>query len=169
MNIFLSISFNIWATTRENLSLGFRQRISNKSPQLQRRARNFTCSKLTYDTFQKANNKGADQTARMCRLVCACVDRKSLKTGFLTSKPIYIMGKKQNKRPLGLVRTVGLMIYQFCSQELHQDTICEKFIPEVTKLRSESHMLASLEMEVDFVSLGREINICYGCSLRWFF
>ena len=30
-------------------------------------------SKLTYKTFQKANNKGADQTARMRRLVCACV------------------------------------------------------------------------------------------------
>ena len=31
--------------------------------------------------FQKANNKGADQTARMCRLVCAFVVLKSLKTG----------------------------------------------------------------------------------------
>ena len=31
--------------------------------------------------FQKANNKGADQTARMSRLVCAFVVRKSLKTG----------------------------------------------------------------------------------------
>ena len=28
-----------------------------------------------HDTFQKANNKGADQTARMGRLVCACVVR----------------------------------------------------------------------------------------------
>ena len=35
--------------------------------------RNFACSKPRYDTFQKANNKGADQTARMRRLVCAYV------------------------------------------------------------------------------------------------
>ena len=61
---------------------------------------------------------------------------------------IYIKGKKQNKWPLGLVRTVGLMIYQFRSQELHQDTICEKFITEVTKLPSESHVMASSGTEV---------------------
>ena len=36
---------------------------------------NFTRSKFTYETFQKANNKGADQTAWMRRLVCACVIR----------------------------------------------------------------------------------------------
>ena len=34
---------------------------------------NFTCSKFTYETFKKANNKGADQTARKRRLLCACV------------------------------------------------------------------------------------------------
>ena len=33
----------------------------------------------------RANNKGADQTARM---VCACVVRKPPKTGFLASRPI---------------------------------------------------------------------------------
>ena len=43
---------------------------------------NFTCSKITYDTFHKSNNKDADQTARMRRLVCACVVRKPPKTGF---------------------------------------------------------------------------------------
>ena len=43
---------------------------------------------FTYRTFQKANNKGADQTARMGRLVCACVVHKPLKTGFVTSQPI---------------------------------------------------------------------------------
>ena len=42
-----------------------------------------------YDTFQKANNKGADQTARMRRLVCACVVRKHPKTGFLMLGPNY--------------------------------------------------------------------------------
>ena len=44
---------------------------------------------LDYCALQIANNKGADQTARMCRLVCACVFRKPLKTGFLTSRPIW--------------------------------------------------------------------------------
>ena len=34
------------------------------------------------------NNKGADQTARMRRLVCAFVVRTTLKTGFLASRPI---------------------------------------------------------------------------------
>ena len=35
-----------------------------------------------YDTFQNANNKGADQTAQMRRLVYAFVVRKHPKTGF---------------------------------------------------------------------------------------
>ena len=48
----------------------------------------FTCSKFTYETFQKGNNKGADQTARMHRLVCACVICKSLKTGLLALRPV---------------------------------------------------------------------------------
>ena len=30
----------------------------------------FTCSKLTYDTFQKANNKGLDQTAQAGLHLC---------------------------------------------------------------------------------------------------
>ena len=42
---------------------------------------------FTYDTFQKANNKGADQTARMRRLVCAFVVRNPPKTGFLALGP----------------------------------------------------------------------------------
>ena len=33
-------------------------------------------------------NKGADQTAQMRRLVCACVVRKPLKTGFLRLRPM---------------------------------------------------------------------------------
>ena len=41
-----------------------------------------------YGTLHKANNKGADQSARMRRLVCACVVRKPPKTGFLASTPI---------------------------------------------------------------------------------
>ena len=48
---------------------------------------NFTGTKFTYDTFQKANNKGADQSARMRRLVCACVVCEPQKTGFLKLWP----------------------------------------------------------------------------------
>ena len=48
---------------------------------------NFTCIKFTYNTFQRANAKGADQTAQMRRLVCVCGVHKPLKTcGFLTSR-----------------------------------------------------------------------------------
>ena len=43
-----------------------------------------------YEIFYKANNKGADQTAQMRRLVCTCVDCHSPKTGFLTSGPILL-------------------------------------------------------------------------------
>ena len=47
---------------------------------------NCACSKSLYDTFQKANNKCADQSVRMRRLVCAFVVRKPPKTGFLVWK-----------------------------------------------------------------------------------
>ena len=36
---------------------------------------------------KKANNKGADQTAWIRRLVCACVVHKPPKTGFLALRP----------------------------------------------------------------------------------
>ena len=36
-----------------------------------------------------ANNKGAGQTARMHRLVCACVVRKPRKTDFLTIMHVF--------------------------------------------------------------------------------
>ena len=56
------------------MSLGFLTKLdSNQSPQLERLARNFDGSKFRYDTFQKVNNKGADQSARMRRLVCTFV------------------------------------------------------------------------------------------------
>ena len=38
-------------------------------------------------------DKGADQSTQMCRLACAFVVRKPLKTGFLTSRPIYVVGQ----------------------------------------------------------------------------
>ena len=37
---------------------------------------------------KKKKKKGADQTARMRRLICACVVHKPRKTGFLASRPI---------------------------------------------------------------------------------
>ena len=37
---------------------------------------NIPCSQFRYDTFQKANNKGADQAVGMCRLVYAFDVRK---------------------------------------------------------------------------------------------
>ena len=47
--------------------------------------------------YKKTNYKGADQTARMCRLVCACVVHKPPKTGFLTSRPkLYDIVKSYN-------------------------------------------------------------------------
>ena len=75
----------IWVSMRPNLSSGFlTKQDSNQSPQLQRLARKLKFCKSRYE----ANNKGADQTARMRRLVCACVVRKPPKTGFLASCPI---------------------------------------------------------------------------------
>ena len=73
-----------------NLSLVFpTKQVLNQSPQLQTLARDFICSEITYDAFQKANNKGADQTVQIHRLVCTCVVRKNPKTGFLESRPRY--------------------------------------------------------------------------------
>ena len=56
------------------MSSGFRtKRDSNQSPQLQLQARKlkFASSKFRYDSFQLANNKGADQTARSAPLLLA--------------------------------------------------------------------------------------------------
>ena len=64
------------------------KRVSNQSPQLQRLVRKLKFHLFTYDTFQKENNKGADQTARMRRLVCACVIRKSRRQVFSRRGPI---------------------------------------------------------------------------------
>ena len=47
----------------------------------------FDYGKFRYDTFQKANNKSADHTAWMRRLVCAFVVRKPPKTSFPASRP----------------------------------------------------------------------------------
>ena len=58
---FFSCIHNIWASPRENLSLGFpTKRDSNQPAQLQRLAKKltFASSKSRYDTFQKVNTKG---------------------------------------------------------------------------------------------------------------
>ena len=65
-------------------------KVSDKSPQLHRLSRenqNFACSKFRIDPFQNANDKGADQSARMRRLVCVFVVRKPSKTGFHALRP----------------------------------------------------------------------------------
>ena len=78
-----------------------------------------------------------------------------------TSLKLIILFSDKIIKPLGLVRTAGLMIYRFRSQELHQDTLCEKFITEVTQLLSEGRVMASLEAKVNIASLGREVSFLY--------
>ena len=58
---------------------------------------NFTCSKFTFETFQKVNNKGADQTARMRRLVCDCVVKKKPRRQVFSRRGPYI---KIDQNPL---------------------------------------------------------------------
>ena len=54
-----------------------------------------------YDTFQWANNNGADQTALMHRLVCAFVVRKPPKRSFLASKPKFERNKNRLSKKYG--------------------------------------------------------------------
>ena len=82
---------------RQNLSSGFPTKLdSNQSPQLQRLARkcNFTYGKFRYDTYQKANNKGTDQSARMRRLVCAYVVRKHRRQIFSRPHTVIMLCKQ---------------------------------------------------------------------------
>ena len=55
-----------WSDIQTQL-LSYRDKLENH---------NFTRSKSRYNAFQKVNNKGADQTARMCSLVSAFIVRK---------------------------------------------------------------------------------------------
>ena len=73
----------------------------------------FAGSMFRYDTFQKANNKGADQTARMRRLACDCVVRKPPKTGFLASRPILSL----SDHPEASFKW-NLVISKFCGLEV---------------------------------------------------
>ena len=75
------------ASARQNLSSGFPTKQDlNQSSQLQRIVgkMKYACRKFRYDTFQKANNKGADQSARGRRLVCAFVFRMLRRQVFLS-------------------------------------------------------------------------------------
>ena len=56
------------------------------SPQLEKW--NFACSKLRYGSLQNVNNRGADQTAWLSRLLCVPAVRIPPKTGFLASWPM---------------------------------------------------------------------------------
>ena len=59
------------------------------------------------------NNKGADQTARMRRLVCAFVVRKPPKTGFLASRPILVEIKQTGNI------TFSIQIYSQILEDIH--------------------------------------------------
>ena len=54
-----------------------------------------------YFTFQIANNKGADQTARMRRLVCAFCCSQATKSGFITLRPIWYWSPQASWPPPG--------------------------------------------------------------------
>ena len=88
LNFINELTENIWALSQENLSDYI------KYAQLQRIARILKLSLLVESRFnstlQKVNNKGADQTAQMRRLVCAFAIQKHqsqffLKTSFCDS------------------------------------------------------------------------------------
>ena len=77
---------------REDLSSGFTTMQDSDQPaQLQRvhvaRKLNFACSKFINYIFKKANNKGTDQTAWMCRLVSAFYLRMQLRQVFSRHGP----------------------------------------------------------------------------------
>ena len=81
----------IWALSRQNLSWSFWQKEIKTSLLSYRdwqKNWNFVPSRSRYDTVQYMNNKGADQTVRMRRLVCTFVVRKPPKIGFLVLRPI---------------------------------------------------------------------------------
>ena len=74
-----------WALTQQNLSLGFPTKgDSNQSPKLPRLARILKFRLIIM--IISSNNKGTDQSAGTCRLVCAFVVGKPPKTGFLASR-----------------------------------------------------------------------------------
>ena len=69
---------------------------SRKLQRLATKNGNLACSKFRYDTFQKVNNKDADQTVRRSRLVCAFVVSKHRRHVFLCRGP-YILSRPLDK------------------------------------------------------------------------
>ena len=77
---------------------------------------NFGCSKSWYYPFKQVNNKGADQSVRMRRLVCVFGVGKPPMTGFLALSPIWYMKSWSNfnllcKSRLILPLSPGYMFY----------------------------------------------------------
>ena len=68
---------------------------------------------LDFDTFQYAKNEGADQTAHVCRLVCAFVCNPQ-KTGFPTSWPILYFWSEPSSVSILFV-SLHLKLWQDCS------------------------------------------------------
>ena len=86
----------IWASTRQTCLQGLRQSETQTtllSYRDQLENCKFTCSKFRY-TFNLANNKGADQTAQMRRLVCAFVVRKHRRQVFSCRGPYHTLQTK---------------------------------------------------------------------------
>ena len=77
--------------------LGFQTWSFQTQPaQLQRltRALKFNGSMFSYNSFQGKNNRGADQTVRVRRLVCALFVRMQTTPGFLTTRLNYLENPK---------------------------------------------------------------------------
>ena len=68
-------------------------------------------NKLRYDTFQKANNKGADQPGQRRRLVCA----------FVVNKPRILLGSRQGPY-INIINKNGLMVRWFAMWYLGMPT-----------------------------------------------
>ena len=86
----------VWATSQENLSLGVCDQVRLKpacsategSQSLEILGLTSTCIGIILSKL--ANNKGPDQTAWMCRLICAVVVCVGHKAGFLMTLLIWV-------------------------------------------------------------------------------
>ena len=84
-------------------------------------------------TFQNANNKDADRTARMRRLVCAFVDRQPPKTGFLATKqPCHhrAMMAQTSQIKTQIIRSVTLLdmpAWVFYKRQMRIILLCDKY------------------------------------------
>ena len=103
------------------------------------------------------NNKGADQTARMCRLVCICVVRKPQKTGFLASRLIY------HNIPSSLIVITIYLIQAIVTQ-------AERFLAEGVPLHGiglQSH-LKPYHVDITAIKVTIQIEICMCCFTFYF-